>query len=141
YQTALYAFIDNQLTQWLQEPQAAIPRDVVYRFLHSIKGTAGTIGLPELSASAGDRMLTLERMDSGMSDWEPSALRGFLEPILAAANGTGPADIVNDLPADQALRAETDLRPVVLLIADDPAFQAYLQEGLEERGYMVIRAK
>ncbi len=150
YQEALRSSIHTQLAQWLEQPSVIIHGDEVYRFLHTVKGTAGTIGLSELSAAAGACMNTFERMEASKANWEPGSLRDFLEPLLSAVSNANISSLADREPAaeeevkhaassDQAVKEGS--RSTVLLVDDDPAFLVYLREGLEERGYVVITAQ
>ncbi len=147
YQEALRVSIDTQLTQWLRQSAQSIPGDDVYRFLHSIKGTAGTIGLTALSEAADRCMHTLEHTDAMQADWDPDSLRDFLAPLLRTVSGALSMPVLG-LGADEDERqaaaiangTEGSNRPTVLLVDDDPTFLVYLREGLEERGYVVITA-
>jgi two-component system, cell cycle response regulator len=149
YQEALRASIHTQLERWFEDTCSTIPGEEVYRFLHSIKGTAGTIGLSALSAAAGACMTALEGKEERREEWTPDSLREFLKGLLkAAANGTSAAAAGPIVSAEEdSLLAAADLwsgsnnRPTVLLVDDDPAFLVYLREGLEERGYVVITAQ
>ena len=80
YKNHLYKSIVNQLEKWFMESDRPAEGEDVYRFLHSLKGTAGTIGLSSLMEAAEKLLKHAEqhRRDA----WTQSELKPFLFEII-----------------------------------------------------------
>jgi len=138
YQDALLANIRKQLEIWF-ETGSAVPYEEAERFLHSVKGTSGTIGLTKLYSVSADLLEQIRlRSDDGL--WEPEALRAFLIGLIAACfelhqeqetvyPTSGYAYLEGEAPGSQ---------PLILILDDDAALLHYLKEELERCGYYVI---
>ena len=60
YKNHLFQNIKNKLTEWLSLKGETILTEEVYRFLHSIKGTSGTLQLDELMQISSELLSKLE---------------------------------------------------------------------------------
>lgn len=135
YIDLLLANIRTQMDDWFDLSQA-IEHEEVCRFLHSVKGTAGTlqmVALSELSSSL------LEQLDP-ISDyvWTPHELRTFLMPIIKITYTTGHGQELESkdpIPTRAEIPSE---QPLVLILDDDVALLQFLKEELELRGFFVI---
>ncbi|MED4910697.1 Hpt domain-containing protein [Brevibacillus centrosporus] len=65
YREALMTQIHRQLEAWFD-----LPHEELYRFLHSLKGTSGTIGLTDLSQLSQTLLDKLEAMPP--KKWQPA---------------------------------------------------------------------
>jgi len=73
-----------QLDEWRRRSDG-VPAQDVYRFLHSMKGTAGTIGLPAWSDAAHALLEPLEEDSEEM--WTVERTMRYVEPIAALVSG------------------------------------------------------
>gem|GEM_PF-1717645 len=140
YQDALRASIQDQLESWRNMTDGTVPYEDLYRFLHTVKGTSGTIGMTAVSDTARSLMEELSRY--GGRPLTVRELQGLLSPLVRDIGG-GPeddaarhADVAAGVPGDPW----TDDRPVVLLVDDDAGFLACLKDELEIRGYLALAA-
>ncbi|TJY44293.1 response regulator transcription factor [Cohnella pontilimi] len=138
YQDILLGNIEKTLESWLDQNEGPIAHEVVRRFLHTVTGTAGSIGLPDISSTASALLRRLD--ENAPQSWKKEQLRVYLNDFIQAYHeerGTGsvPAGAVPvepEIPHDEA--------PVVLILDDDPAFSAFLKEELQRAGYRVLTA-
>ncbi|MFO1444286.1 Hpt domain-containing protein [Bacillus sp. Bva_UNVM-123] len=81
YKNLLFKKIKVQITDWFESgsPQAILNEDVI-RFLHSIKGTAGTLQLSGLQHIASNLLEAVEKDDGRM--WTAEELRNFLYDLI-----------------------------------------------------------
>jgi len=135
YQEAMLQNIHNQIELWL-ESNGPVPHEDVYRFLHSVKGTSGTIGMAGLSELA-DRLMA-QAGDAPREPWGTDELRTFLYPLVREScecrhNG----DVVLATALDDGLDIPAD-QPLVLILDDDVTLLRYLKDELEANGYFVV---
>ena len=62
------------------EKERTILAEEVYRFLHSIKGTSGTLQLDELMQISSELLSKLE--NEGIENWREIDLKCFLYPLI-----------------------------------------------------------
>lgn len=134
YRELLLDNMNRQLGQWFDQTNP-IPHDDVHRFLHSLKGTSGTLGMPELNRSA---QALLDRIESSAPrSWPVDELRAFLLDLIR--NGyvhVSEQEMLMD-EAETGLEEKPD-KPLALMLDDDVAFLMYVKEGLEKAGWSVI---
>lgn len=132
YQTMLASRMKQDFAQW--EAQQHVQEREVYRFLHTMKGTAGTIGLTELSEYCGTQMAYYREDSTALLPLES------LEPFMAALT----AFFATEESAAEAPADSTEPAPVkksfVLVIDADAEFAASVKETLEGQGIPVVIA-
>lgn len=134
YKEALMANINRQLEAWFDQTEP-IPHDQVHLFLHSIKGTAGTIGLTDLAQVAQGLLEVVEA--SSDNDWQASELRAFLFELIRNSYEHAPEpDLL--IEAGRELGEPVKDQPLVLILDDDVTLLMYLKEELEKIGWSVI---
>lgn len=122
----------------------SVPEGEIYRLIHSIKGTAGTIGLTEWSAAAEN--LTGQLQDGSEQEWSTNGLKVLLQPLYTLlppegaegdlASGTvveQPEPILHTTVSGDALK-----KSLIVVIDDDPDMLRLLKETLEAYGWMVM---
>lgn len=122
----------------------SVPEGEIYRLIHSIKGTAGTIGLTEWSAAAEN--LTGQLRDGSEQEWSADELKVLLQPLYTLlppegaegdlASGTvveQPEPILHTTVSGDALK-----KSLIVVIDDDPDMLRVLKETLEAYGWMVM---
>ncbi|NLP52921.1 diguanylate cyclase [Bacillus sp. RO1] len=123
YKTKLIATILNQIDQW-EDSASAVPHEEVYRFVHSIKGTARTVGLDEL----GDITEALyEKIDVAEKRmWQLEECQLFLQEVIGYCKKIG---MTTKLTKDQ---------PRILIADPDPALLVEWKEYLESKSFHVL---
>lgn len=119
YKSKLMANILNQVELWKDDARD-IPHEEVYRFVHSIKGTAKTVGLDELGEMAE---ALYEKMDGDgefLWKWEEAHL--FLQNVIGyCLKATKPTE-----------------RPTILIADPDASLLVEWKEYLEDRSFHVL---
>ncbi|RSD29472.1 response regulator [Mesobacillus subterraneus] len=121
------------MNTWFDEqPDESIDFEDVYRFLHSVKGTAGTIQLGGLFHVSSGLLERLESMEE--RKWEKDDLREFLFELIG-------------LSYEYEHFQESDYRknepccgdsPLIQIIDKDVSMLILLKEAMEEMGWMVV---
>lgn len=132
YKALLANRMDQDFSKWLAQPY--IQEREVYRFLHTMKGTAGTIGLMELSEFCG------QQLNSFAEDNTALLPVGSLEPLMDTLN----AFFTSEEPVSETTVSTFDDAPAkesfVLVIDADAQFAASVKESLEAQGIPVVIA-
>ncbi|WP_409298348.1 diguanylate cyclase [Peribacillus sp. SCS-26] len=131
YQNVFLTNMNKQLAKWLEESSGHVPAEEVYRFLHSIKGTAGTLNLDELSVLASSLMEESEGREESYSNEE---LSQFLMDL--PGRGTPQEHFIEPARKEEVKR--DDRVPLIQVIEDDISMLIVLKDALEEKGWMVI---
>ncbi|MCE4051125.1 MULTISPECIES: GGDEF domain-containing response regulator [Bacillaceae] len=132
YKGILLKKMKDQLTSWFDNNEITLieNRDV-YRFLHSIKGTSGTLELDMLYGIASELLAKVEnRKDS----WSIQELRDFLSGLMEISYEY--EHFHEEIGKPPALR-EGDA-PLIQIIDDDISLLIFLKDKLESKGWMVI---
>lgn len=135
YQQMLYERIKLNFQNW--EQMNTIQEKEIYTFLHNLKGTAGSIGMLELSTIAAEK---LEKLDeTSDKSWEKEDWKPILAPILEVVSFFETNQVV---VAKEKIMTNNNLlskdQNFILVIDDDIVFISYLKNVLEKHGYMVI---
>lgn len=133
YQNLLFEKIKEQISQWFDlNNSELIKNEDVYSFLHSLKGTAGTIQLSGLYHLASR---LLDQLDGkGQEQWKKYELREFLFELVSLSyqyEHFQETDFKKSEPSDSDL-------PLIQIIDDDVSMLILLKEALEEQGWMVM---
>ena len=133
YQQLLFEKIKQQLSLWFDERlEELVDSEEIYRFLHSIKGTSGTIhlgGLLLISSKLLERLESIEEMK-----WQKDALREFLFELISLSyeyEHFQESDFLKSEPSCGDL-------PLIQIIDDDVTMLILLKEALESKGLMVM---
>ncbi|MFS0722282.1 response regulator [Paenibacillus sp. 1P07SE] len=132
YQQTLYNHMKQQFDAWFAQQGTPISSEEVYRFLHSLSGTAGTIGLLQLSAAARGLVDSLQEGDA--DEWGLDELQLFLQPLADACRDDMEPAASSDMPLADA----DELPPVVILLDKDEDLLKRVQEVMGRRGYIII---
>ncbi|MBG9451741.1 diguanylate cyclase [Cytobacillus firmus] len=134
YKVLLFEKIKTQITDWFENNLSEnIKKEEVYRFLHSIKGTAGTLQLTGLHQLADNLILDIEDMDE-KEDWDKEALRNYLFDLIEMSYEY--EHFESTLKQQDTIRVENT--HLIQLIDDDISMLILLKDALESRGWMVI---
>ncbi|MEH7093555.1 response regulator [Neobacillus vireti] len=134
YKNLLIQKIKNQLSMWFDSNEA-IKHSEVYRFLHSLHGSAGTLQLVGLHQLSGFLLNQIQAEDERL--WDKVELQKFLEEIISLTDkyemysekGAGPITS-NERRSDEKV-------PLIQIIDDDISMLILLKDTLEEKGWMV----
>ncbi|RXT06276.1 response regulator [Ammoniphilus sp. CFH 90114] len=114
----------------------AVEETELYRFLHTVKGTAGTIGLSEWSEVA-EKLESKVNKDS-TETWDKSKTKNLLLPFIILSttyDSFKKEDFLDD--SHQLARNQEGL---VLIIDDDTTLLTYLKDTLERENIMTVIA-
>lgn len=134
YRRLLAEKVETSFAQW--DEKKVIPEAELYRFLHTLKGTAGTIGLQDLAefCTAHLEILTSDD-DAGIP---VSSLKKFKKNIRLLANGNETKSQAIVVP--EVYVNHFDEETFILLIDDDLEFVSFVKELLERLGAQVLVA-
>lgn len=133
YRNHLFQTIKNKLEAWLHSDEAGkIQGEEIYRFLHSIKGTSGTLQLDGLMILAKDLLDQLVEDDH--KEWAQFELKTFLFPLIQFVYEYENFNelVVHDTPNSN------DKVPLIQIIDDDVSLLMFLKDALEENEWMVM---
>lgn len=131
YQQLLIKNIRKTLEKWASDPEP-IAHEEIYRFLHSIKGTAATIGLEKASEVARELMEQLTETDT--KTWTKKEMHSFLTPLISLFYYEGYQNNVQQIDKEDTLEEAS----LVLLFEKDPIIIMQLKDFLEPYDYVVM---
>lgn len=134
YKLLLFKKIKDQLSIWFEkEPNRPATKDELFLFLHSIKGTAGTIELGGLFTLVTNLMNEIERNDTKL-EWEKQDLRDFLYELMDLSyqyEHFETVDVSKPITRNEGT-------PLIQVIDDDISMLILLKDTLEEEGWIVV---
>lgn len=136
YQQMMYEKIQQQFQEWGQK-SFIIERDL-YSFLHAIKGTAGSIGMMDLSVIAAEKLELIEA--ESRQPWDDESWHEFLEPIIEAVSFFETNYMPQATEEAAVLQAPTQHQDVIVVVDDDTVFMSYIKNVLEKSGFLVLVA-
>ena len=122
--------IRKKLEEW--EAAAAIPHEEVYRFIHSMAGSASVLGLHKIGDHARELMDQYKEKEERM--WTIAEVKEELFDIIQFCYHyeEESAEVFH------GKQTRTGEEPVLLLIDDDTSFLMYMKEELEKIGWYVV---
>ncbi|MCT2534892.1 response regulator [Aquibacillus koreensis] len=130
YIQTLVKNVRTKLDEWFNQ-QENIQLEDLYRFLHSIAGTAATIGFDEAGEAAKALMLQLETVED--PEWTQAKLKDFLYPLISVFYYQDVNEDIEDLK--NAVNTEQKL---ILMIDEDTSFLMMMKEELEKNNWVVM---
>lgn len=119
------------LEKWSEQP--VVGEKDIYRFLHNLKGTAGTVGLGKVEKFAGSTLLYFS--DDIDKNWTEAEWGDYLYPLLGLFDEQ---EITGAVPApESSMQPGAKQQYEILLIDDDVELVAFLRESLEKQSYYV----
>lgn len=131
YKGKLVKNIRVKLGSWLDGAEP-VGNEELYRFLHSIAGTAATIGLDNVGEEARSLMEQLDEKE--VRFWEKEELKTFLLPLISIFYQEEYSSTEEFIKH----KKEGNDQKLILLIDDDPLFLMNLKDLLQEHGWSVI---
>ncbi|WP_257985445.1 diguanylate cyclase [Bacillus sp. V5-8f] len=131
YKNHLFQNIKKQLSAWFDTDEAeTVPAPELYRFLHSIKGTSGTLELRGLQQISENLLKDID--EDSQETWGKKSLRNFLYDLIEL---TYEYEHFEDKEPKSKKNSNS---PLIQLIDDDVSMLILLKDALEEQGWMVI---
>ncbi|MFJ8234633.1 diguanylate cyclase [Ureibacillus sp. NPDC094379] len=132
YSDHLIQNIKSKLSEWFTKEKTAdlISSEEVYRFLHSIKGTSGTLQLGGLLQISTELLSILEVKQNDLDQLE---LKNFLYPLIEHLYKY---ENSNELATSDATAIYSNT-PTIQIIDDDVSMLILLKDVLEENGWIV----
>ncbi len=140
YRDALLDSIQEQFNSWFVQRDEA-RHEYVYRFLHTIKGSAATFGLDKLSHVA-EGLLDNLKEENMQSLWTTEELEGYMTELIAAyhelriQSESLAAETI--APISYSVQPIIDFEPTLLLIDDDYSLLMLLKDEMEKQGWIVF---
>ena len=131
YRQKLIDRIKYTFLEWKEKE--SISEAELYLFLHTLKGTSGTIGMEELSIFCSGQLDILSADNE--SKMPVHTLNNFKNRILQYLNDTDEKSR-NKLPEIHTYRF--DVKTSILIIDDDLEFVSFVKEFMESMGAHVI---
>jgi two-component system cell cycle response regulator len=131
YQKLFLDRVEKMLKQW--EEKGHVEEKAIYRFLHTVKGTAASIGLIEISDLAEKKLVQLEEVEE--RHWSNEEWQQFL--MFLIRNEMKYSEINHE---EEIIENITENEKLLLLIDDDITMINLLKGHLEKQGYMVLAA-
>ncbi|TAA67901.1 diguanylate cyclase [Planococcus salinarum] len=132
YKKMLANRMEQDFSKW--QIQQNIEEREVYRFLHTLKGTAGTIGIMELSEFCGKQLEFFTEESTALLPVQS------LKPLMETFTDF----FTSEQPIIEEAARSSEIAPVkesfVLVIDADATFAASVKDSLEERGISVVIA-
>ncbi|WP_339242574.1 diguanylate cyclase [Paenibacillus sp. FSL F4-0243] len=129
--------VEERTKQTLQEwsELSEVNEKDIYRFLHNLKGTAGTVGLQEVEQFADATLPYF--MESSLKGWSIEEWGDYLYPLIPLFNQDSSVSLSSVKPLDKKGNDDALPHNDILLIDDDVELVAYLKESLEKQNYYV----
>jgi diguanylate cyclase (GGDEF)-like protein len=133
YKQLLFQKMKEQMKVWFEDKQEeTVSNEDVYRFLHSIKGTSGTLHLVGLHQLSDELMNQIEEKDE--KNWSILELRNFLYDLITLSYEYEHLHNI-DVPFTDMKNEDS---PLIQLIDDDVSMLILLKDALEAKGWMVM---
>lgn len=137
YHRMVYTRICENLQKW--DNSDFVREDELYSFLHTLKGTAGSIGLHELTSIAREKLELLN--EDSNKQWTQSEWKKFLAPFIESVHFYKENDsMTQHMEHPTTIIKNPAKQDFILIIDDDVVFISYLKNVLEKKGYSVIAA-
>lgn len=137
YHRMVYTRICENLQKW--DNSDFVREDELYSFLHTLKGTAGSIGLHELTSIAREKLELLN--EDSNKQWTQSEWKKFLAPFIESVHFYKENDsMAQHMEHPTTIIKNPAKQDFILIIDDDVVFISYLKNVLEKKGYSVIAA-
>lgn len=134
YRKLLAGKTEESFTKW--DTKKVVNESELYAFLHTLKGTAGTIGLHDLAEFCSAHLEILSPDDE--TGIPVSSLKNFKKNIRLLVNGDKKKR--RDIVLPDLYVNHFDQETFILLIDDDLEFVSFVKELLEQLGAQVLVA-
>ncbi|QSS99587.1 diguanylate cyclase [Pontibacillus sp. ALD_SL1] len=135
YQTLFLKRTRSTLQSWGEH--RSITNGAMYQFLHSLKGTASSIGLPSITEVATNLMQQLPA--SVDYEWKQERWQSFLSPLTEELQKHSTVEVLAE-PLIEKIKDETPRGSLVLLVGDQIDRISNLKDMLEEHYAVMVAA-
>lgn len=136
YQAMLSKRMEKEFSSWFEQDH--IQEKDLYRFLHTMKGTAGTIGMEEMSAFCTSQ---LEKLSEESEAAIPvRSLKNFIFLMRSFFNKKELTVQPEVKQPEHVLHSIEENSGFILLIDEDAESASFIKEMLEENGIQVVIA-
>ncbi|WP_379150774.1 diguanylate cyclase [Paenibacillus sp. sgz5001063] len=131
--------VEQRTRQTLQawSTQDVVSEKDIYRFLHNLKGTAGTVGLFKIEKLADSTLLYFT--EDIHRSWPEKEWGDYLYPLLELFDDETDAGV--EPPGPHSLQTghlhDMPIQQEILIIDDDVELVAFMREALEKQSYYV----
>ncbi|ASF40405.1 response regulator [Halobacillus halophilus] len=135
YQKLFLTNVSKKIETWQERP--FVEEKEIYKFLHSVKGTAASIQLPELSTEAEKVMDHVS--PASTASWQEGSWSELLQPIFLHAAFNKELDLswkVQELPVFQ----KEEKQPTILILENNLDFLHHFRNNMESHGYNILIA-
>ncbi|OES46700.1 GGDEF domain-containing response regulator [Domibacillus iocasae] len=136
YRAMLSKRMEKEFSSWFD--QEHIHERDLYRFLHTIKGTAGTIGMDDMSSFCSSQLENLSETSSALIPVR--SLKNFILLMRNFFRGEEEAAILEVEQIEEVPVSIEENSSFILMIDDDVEFASFMKETLEENGVQVVIA-
>ncbi|WP_046174308.1 diguanylate cyclase [Domibacillus indicus] len=135
YRAMLSKRMEKEFSGWFE--QEHIQEKDLYRFLHTMKGTAGTIGLDEMSSFCSSQLENLS--DTSETLIPVRSLKNFISLMRSFFHSNEENAVLEEEIEEVPVSIEEN-GSFVLIIDEDAEFASYIKETLEENGVQAVIA-
>lgn len=137
FQRLFYSKMRNTCDQFSSSIEP-IPNREIYRFVHSIKGTAGTIGLPEWSVIAETLLEDVREEDT--KTWTPAEATSLLSVFvqLLPSPEASQSNVDPKVTSIERKESTETADALILLVDDDLELLMILKDVLERQSWQVL---
>lgn len=138
YQYEFIKRLKNKVEQWNKEEK--ISNQELYHFLHSIKGTAESIGLQSLTKTASELIQIID--ENNISYWQRDNWKAFIAPITVQLqlDSAIPKETKKMEYTTELIQIENENNPLILLVDNDVEMLKYIKRFFEPQGWSVLIA-
>ncbi|MDP4552209.1 diguanylate cyclase [Alkalihalobacillus macyae] len=125
-------FVLNMMEKYeeIKSGNESVPEKELYQFLHTFKGTAGTVGY-EQAAEKAEALITHFDLESERSFSNEETIK-LLEDVMD--------EIIEQAAIHNEESKETDVKRMIMLIHPNPMNLIEMKANLEKEGYLVFAA-
>ncbi|MCA1011218.1 response regulator [Halobacillus halophilus] len=135
YQKLFLTNVSKKIEKWQELPY--VEEKEIYQFLHSVKGTAASIQLPELSSEADKVMDHVNPVST--ASWQEGSWSELLQPVFLHAALNKELEFPRkeqELPVFQ----REEKQPTILILENNLDFLHHFRNNLESHGYNILIA-
>lgn len=134
YQALFLNNLENQMTEWYKRTDS-VRYEELYHFLHSIKGTSGTIELHDLMHISERLLHQVETNPCQI--WTAEEAQRFLEELRQYVR-CNPCEFSLSSGTHSSSEKTGEAQPSILILDDDVSLLMILKEELQAAGWSVI---
>ncbi|MFZ0476557.1 MAG: response regulator [Halobacillus sp.] len=135
YQKLFLTNVSKKIETWQELP--FVEEKEIYKFLHSVKGTAASIQLPELSTEAEKVMDHVNPVST--TSWQEGSWSELLQPIFLHAAFNKELELPGKEQGLPVFQKE-EKHPTILILENNLDFLHHFRNNMESHGYNILIA-